>query len=366
MPSTATLSVLLLVLGASACRGGPGLEGDGELTVAFLGQALVEHDPRAYLDAPLASVRPLLADADLVFTNLEVAVAGEGCACVPTRDDVYFHGAGPEVVRFLDDIGVSLLSLANNHSWDYGAEGIVSTIAAVEERGMAHAGTGADVGRATAPGFVVVGGRRVALVAMATVNVPEAARATDGRPGVNLLAPGDSADRERNLEAIRSARAEADVVIVYHHHQVDTPPGWQGRWAREAVEAGADVYVSHGEPTLGGVELHRGGLILHGLGNFIFHTRTEVGRYPREVWESAVVSVTLEGRRVAAVRLTPLVLDEGTPGPRFLETRGLPSVAGGRAGRAILERIRALSEPHGADLDIGDGEATLRVSDRDG
>ena len=157
------------------------------------GQALIEHDPREYLEAPLATVAPILASADAAFTNLEVAVAEPGCDCRPTRDDVFFHGAGPEVLDYLGELGVSLLSLANNHSWDYGA----------------------------------------------------------------------------------------DFVIAYQHYQIDGPPGWQERWARATVDAGADLYISHGEPRLAGVEAYGGGLILYGLGNFIFHSRTEIGNYAR-------------------------------------------------------------------------------------
>ena len=112
------------------------------ITLAILGQALIEHDPRGYIEAPLATVTPILASADAVFTNLGVAVAGPGCDCTPTRDDVYFHGAGPEVLEYLDEIGVSLVSLANNHSWDYGDASIVSTLEELAGRGMTHAGTG--------------------------------------------------------------------------------------------------------------------------------------------------------------------------------------------------------------------------------
>ena len=335
------------------------------VTLAVVGQALIEHDPRQYLESPLATVAPILADADAVFSNLEVAVAGPDCACTPTRDDVYFHGAGPEVLDYLNEIGVSLLSLANNHSWDYGDEGIVSTVAEASKRGFTYAGTGGTMAEAVAPAYRDVGGVRVGLVALATVNAPSGAMATEAKPGVNMLAPDDAVAWDRNIAAIEEAAANADFVITYQHYQVDAGPGWQERWAHAAVDAGADLYVSHGEPRLAGVEEYRGGLILYGLGNFIFHSRTEIGNYPPEVWESAVVSLSIGTDGVREAVFTPVALDEGTAGDRFFETRGYPEVAAGEAAEGILGRLARMSAAYGTTLEVRDERAHWRA-DRPG
>ena len=192
-------------------------------TLAVVGQALIEHDPREYLDAPLATVVPILASADAVFTNLEVAIAGPGCNCAPTRDDIYFHGAGPEVLDYLAEIGVSMLSLANNHSWDYGPQGVVSTFEEAARRGFTYAGTGRTLQHAVAPAYREVGGLRVGLVAVATVNAPPEAAATDTGIGVNLMAPGDSAAWDLNIGAIRRAAAGQRF-----HHRLPALPGRRG------------------------------------------------------------------------------------------------------------------------------------------
>lgn len=354
----------IVALASAGCTPGAD-DGDGSgaeptVTIAVVGQALIEHDPRQYLDAPLATVAPILASADAVFTNLEVAIAGPGCDCTPTRDDVFFHGAGPEVLDYLDEIGVSLLALANNHSWDYGDEGIVSTVEEVARRGITHAGTGRTLSEAVAPAYRDVGGVRVGIVALATVNAPPGAMATGTKPGVNLLHPDDAEAWDRNLGAIREAAGNSDVLISYQHYQTDAGPGWQERWARAAVDAGADLYISHGEPRLAGVEAYGGGLILYGLGNFIFHTRTDVGNYPREVWESVVVTLNLAADGVREAAFVPVVLNEGTPGELFFETRGYPEVADGDVGSAILERLAGLSAELGTRLELSDGQAHWR------
>ena len=331
--------------------------GESGLRLVLVGQALIEHDPRDYLDTPLKSIAPMLREADAVFTNLEVAVAGPGCACEPTREDVYFHGAGVEVLDYLKELGVSLLSLANNHSWDYGTAGVLSTIAEADARGLTNSGTGSDLSAAVAPAYLDVGDLTLSLVSAASVNSPEGARATESRAGVNMLDPRSSVDWERNLASIRGASAASDVVIVYHHYQTDAEPGWQETWARAAIDAGADIYVSHGEPTLMGVEVYQSGLILYGLGNFIFHTRTELGRYTADAWQSVIAEILIGDRGIIGVTFTPVVLDPGAEGPRFFETRGYPEVADGEVGESILSRLLELSAPYGTSLELVDGKA---------
>jgi poly-gamma-glutamate synthesis protein (capsule biosynthesis protein) len=199
---------------------------------------------------------------------------------------------------------------------------------------------------------------------MATVNSPEQARATDSRAGVNMLDPGDSAAWDRNIAAVRTADYAADAVLVYQHFQTDAEIGWQQSWARATIDAGGDIYISHGEPTLKGVEVYHGGLILYGLGNFIFHTRTELGRYPPDVWQSVIVEVSLGAEGMDEVTFTPVVLDKGTEGPLFLETRGYPEVAEGELGQAILSRLIDLSIPYGTTIELGDGRAKLSIGDQ--
>ena len=349
-----------LLLGCAERRDGSADPGP-RVQLAIVGQALIKHDPREYLEAPLSSVVPILRTADAVFTNLEVAVSGPGCSCVPTRDGVFFHGAEPDVLDFLKEIGVSLLALSNNHSWNYGTEGILSTIAETEIRGLIHAGTGANVTEATAPAYLDVGDLHLGLVSMATVNLSEEARATDSRAGINMLDPGDSDDWDRNIASVRTADSASDAVIVYQHFQTDAEIGWQESWAHATIDAGADIYVGHGEPTLKGVEVYNGGLILYGLGNFIFNSRTQPGYHPPDAWESVIVKVSFATEGWDEVTFIPVALNsEGVEGPSFFETRGYPEVALGEPGQDILRRLADLSSRYGTTIELGDGRATLR------
>lgn len=356
--------VLLSFVAAALLGGCVGLDGTspgpagakgGQIRIAFTGQSLIKHDPRRYVQHPLASVRKQLAAADIVFTNLEVAVNTADQRCAATKQGRFFHSGSADVVEFLATIGVDLVSVANNHSWDLGACGIMATLDSVRAAGMAPAGTGATLDEALQPAIVESGGLRIALVAVATTRLPADAAATPTRAGVNVLAVADQAAWARNIDAIRAASRQADLVIAYQHYQIRDGGDFQQAWARAAIDAGADIYVSHGHPELGGVELYRGGLILYNLGNFVFHTRTEAGYYEPKAWRSVIAEVTADADGLKEVVFTPLLLNEIGAGQNFLETRGLPEVAAGEEAASILSTLKRLSGSYG-DRMVVDGE----------
>ena len=358
----------------------PTEKGNRTVRIILLGQSLIRHDPRDYLENPLHTVAPILRSADVVFTNLEVAIEGAYCPCEPTRParSMYMHVARPTVLDYLRLINVNLLALSNNHSWDYGVNGIRSTLHEASKRGFACAGIGNTLQEATAPAYLQVGDTRIALVANATVRLKPEVLASKTRPGVNLLRVNDQDDWERNLAAIRRAASNADVVLVYQHFQVDADavqPGnpyghslvdnltaWQERWARASIDAGATAYVAHGSPEHKGVEIYKGRPIFYGLGNFIFHSRQPVGHYEKDVWQSVIVEVTVRGDSVDSVSFVPIELDEGTPGEFFLEKRGFPEVADEATGLSILTRLAELSEAYGTQVKLDAGGARIELN----
>ena len=66
---------------------------------------------------------------------------------------------------------------------------------------------------------------------------------------------------------------------------------WKRKLAHKCIDAGANIYVGHGDPRLQGIEIYKGCVILYCLGSLFFQTKTEVGFYGREVWESVIVQV---------------------------------------------------------------------------
>ena len=299
-------------------------------------------------------------------TNLEAAVEGPG-AEGPTRGPELLHAVGAGTLDSLRAEGFNLVALSDNHSWDLGTGGVLATLAAFEARHLAHAGTGRNLAEASAPGYLETPRGRVALVAMASGKVGAGGAATADRPGVNELRLDEKTqqlnpvDTARILAAIRLAAAHADLVIAYeHNHDWADPmtltPGWMQAWAHACIDAGAALFVEHGEPLLHGIEIYRGRPIFYGLGNFIFQTRTQDKWKGPEIWQSVIATVDFSGGRATRLRLRPIVLNpQGQPGPRWLETRGWPLPAAGAEARAILSQVRALSAPYATRWAEDDG-----------
>ena len=338
--------------------------------ITLAGQALMTHPLCEQRYPGFAAVVAELRKGDIVFTDLEAAIRTPQSGAA-TRDTEFLHVAPPSVLACLDEMGFNLLALANNHAWDLGSEGVLATRDAVARAGFGFAGTGADLAEASAAGFS--GGQPVvALVAMASGKIRDGAAATPSRPGVNEIRfSGERLHEEdvhRSLASIAAARQKAGYVIAYlHNHQwgddMATTKPWARDFAKRCVDAGADVFVSHGAPLLHGIELYRGRPLLHGLGSLVFHSRTAPGHYPPEVWETAIIHCELEGARLVRLGVVPVVLNElGDQPGRQLETRGRPRIAKGPDRARILERLARLSEPFGIVLRIDDASAGIDLT----
>lgn len=207
---------------------------------------------------PFEHVRGML-EADVVFGNLECCFASSGTAA---NKNVVFN-ADPEAAPFLSPFDV--LCLANNHTLDFGPEGLADTMAVLETNGLRFVGAGSNASAAETPLWLDVGGIRVAVVASA-----DASGGDSNRPTVSVLNLRSLADR------VREVRADAEVVVASYHGgiELDTVPSPSVvRGLRDLVDAGADVVLAHHPHVLQPAERYRGGVIAYSLGNFVFDNR---------------------------------------------------------------------------------------------
>jgi poly-gamma-glutamate synthesis protein (capsule biosynthesis protein) len=365
------------------------------ITITLAGQSMIRSDIRSTAPAAVPVIKGLLK-GDVVFTNLEAAVAEKG--------QTVHEGRGfltpPEALDALKTFGVNLLSLAGNHAFDLKVAGIQNTILEADRRKIVHAGTGNNVAEAVAPDYLRTPKGTVALIASASGLISPGASATSNRPGVNELRveagdkeneatadlPGAQAntpnqeDSQRILQSIRYAAQHADLVIVYQHNHVFSnhsfsaiftegmqerlaPNDWLRKWTHAEVDAGADIVVMHGAPLLHGVEIYRGRPIFYDLGNFIYNVPPTLTYIDEPMnWESAVAYVQFQGKKLQSISFRPIFLNnlgEGQPdvhneyaNNQFLDTRGLPSPATGARAGYILQRLAEASKPFGTTMEI--------------
>ena len=340
------------------------------LRMVLVGQALIDFDLRAQAEAAFLEARGYLGCTDLCFTNLETAIMGRHGG-EPIKKSA--HYATPAVLDCLKEMGFNALALSNNHTEDIGTQGILSTVEEVGARGFAFAGAGKDLSSASEPGYLNTRAGKVAIVAFyAGPTGYGSAGATESRPGVNEIRMGSDGfyhkkDVARALSTVHSAASSADYVLTYlHNHHWDSnphvPPEFVRRFAHQCVNGGASLFVGHGIPLMHGLEIYRSAPVFYGLGNFIFQSYSEPGRWFPGAWESVVAYCTFAERHLKSISLRPIVLSEvGDPGPNFNKTRGEPRLAQGNKARAILHRYAFISHEFGTSMHVDPDKARVVV-----
>ncbi|MEO0605552.1 MAG: CapA family protein, partial [Myxococcota bacterium] len=226
-----------------------------------------EEDPRFGYNAVFDGIRPLVELSDLAFANLETPVAPSRFR--PRRPRVF--NADPVVVDSLVDVGFDLVSLANNHAFDQGPEGLEETMEVLGKRALGYVGVGPTCEDAHAPFWVRHDDVSVAFLA-ATEILNENWNVRDDATCAAVLTPAAIVNRAAEARA-----AGADFVVLSLHwgdEYVIEPGVVRRRIARTLVEGGVDVILGHHAHVLQPVERietadGRAALVAYGLGNLV-------------------------------------------------------------------------------------------------
>jgi poly-gamma-glutamate synthesis protein (capsule biosynthesis protein) len=261
-------------------------------------------------EASFRPLLPVLAKGDIVFGNCE-GVYSDRPAPASTR---IVMGAAPSARgSMLGRVGFDVMTLANNHAMDGGVTGLEDTMNLLASQGIVTTGAGRDLAEATTPAVVEANGVRVAFLGFCT-SFPVGYDAGEGRAGIaavrigtyyrnpmpNFWDPGIDPevltvpypeDMRTLHDAIKAARAAADVVVVAVHQGTNAevrnafvPPSrthtktWHNivqdnelDMARDIVEHGADAVVCAQHAALRGIEIYHGKPIFYGMGALIHH-----------------------------------------------------------------------------------------------
>ncbi|AUX27858.1 hypothetical protein SOCEGT47_084560 [Sorangium cellulosum] len=236
-----------------------------------LGKALGQELLRDPTHDPFAPVAALLASADVRFVNLENQLSDQGGETLHPRQPLVFTGP-PVGADALARAGISVVSLANNHMWDYGKPALFETFGHLERVGVAYAGAGRTRREAYAPAVVEHRGFRLAVLAVTAIwNQGSLWQ----HPAREFVA---AADAYGVAAAVRAARKQPgiDAVVVSYHggtEYLDAPLPQARRVALAAIDAGADAFLGHHPHVLQGIEMRRGRPIFYSLGNFIMKVK---------------------------------------------------------------------------------------------
>lgn len=407
-------------------------------TLAVGGDLLGPYQPRfAVADAGRTAVFQSFQTADAGFANLEGNLFDTWTFTgSPAAENGGFEqggiGSGPVLPRSvavdLKKLGVNMVSTANNHSLDWGVEGLVTTLRNLDEAGIAHAGSGRSLFEARSATFLETARGRVALIGSASTFMPMAPAGAGGgdgrllkapRPGISALrsrpialvtpaefqtlsgiaqregklvdkadeevtlAPNEAVfiqqsfrradhtgmtyelqpdDRSGILQSIRAGKEGADLAVYsIHAHETDSggqefdvdpamlhPADFLSPLFHDAVEAGADVVLTHGPHVLRGIEIYEGKPIFYGLGSLFF----VLGKEFRPEWyDSVVAAIEFKSGKVSEIRLYPITLGSASEN-RTRDEEGVPHPARGADAARILGSLQKQSAPFGTRIVI--------------
>ena len=235
------------------------------------------------------AVKGVLATSDLRFAQVERTFS--------TRGSYQEYSFGrhsrvpPHLVSAYSFAGFDVVSLASNHTGDWGQEPVVDTIQSFRGLGIATIGTGANIKEARTPAIVEKKGLRIAFLGYNSVLLPQY-WATESRPGCAPVRaytyyrpyeyqPGapplvysvaDREDLQAMVEDIKSVRPKADVVVCSFHWGVHFLPryiaDYQIEVAHAAIDAGCDLILGHHAHMIKGIEVYRGKACFYSVGNF--------------------------------------------------------------------------------------------------
>ncbi len=232
-------------------------------------------------------------NVDIMMLNNEFAYSTRG---VEETDKSYTFRARPDRVGILNEMGVDIVSLANNHALDFGMDALLDTFSTLDNAKIAYVGAGENMARAKAPIYFNIGDKTIAFVAASRVVFAMDWYATDTSPGMI-----GTYDPTLFLESIREAKENADFVVAYVHWGVERnnyPEKYQKVFARNYIDAGADAVIGCHPHVMQGLEFYKGKPIAYSLGNYWFNKSTK---------ESGMLKLYLDPDDTLRVQLLPVM-----------------------------------------------------------
>jgi len=416
-----------------------------EIKIIGLGDCIISHKLSVHTEPEFLEMADLVKSADLTVANLETLIHDY-------EEDVYpspqpggsWMRTSSELADEMLWLGIDMVSTANNHSLDYMYGGLFKTIYHLNRLKIKYAGTGKNLSDARKPAYVDTAGGRIGLISASSTNAPfcvagPARRDMNGRPGLNPLryqeyytsdeqiisqlkeiynklglkhdeegerffekiftigeplgrtTQPDPSDMAGNLESIREALRQSDLVIFsLHCHQgreneFDKPATFVEEFARACIDEGAHLFLGHGPHVLMGIELRNGKPIFYSLGNFIYQNFSAeripaefyakfsldpysgtpsdayderqkrhpafIGEDSYKRWISVFPRMTFKDEKLTDLQLYPVYLGQDKPRSQ----RGRPLLAKGALAEKILKEIKALSLEYGTEIVIKDG-----------
>lgn len=282
------------------------LDENEEVSFLFAGDVLLDDSytpmytlkqrENGILDCFSEDTLEMMQDADVFMLNNEFPYTTEG---EPLPNKEYTFRANPENVSLLDQIGVDIVSLANNHAYDYGEISLLDSLDTLNTDEMAYVGAGHDLEEASQPVVFQNDEMSVSIIAATQIerlDNPDTKGATEDAPGVFRCWQSNDL-----LEAVKQSKAAGNYTIVYIHWGTESTSevdSYQEELAQQLVENGADLIMGDHPHVLQSITQIDGVPIIYSLGNYWFNSST---------CETCLIKVTLKDGKLESYQFIPAI-----------------------------------------------------------
>lgn len=240
-------------------------------TYTIMNQYIIEGSSveNAFLHGLLERMR----GADVFMINNEFQFSKRG---TPTEGKKFTFRADPKHVGIYDEIGADVVSLANNHAYDYGNDALLDTFETLDGAGIAYVGAGRNLDEAMQPVYVIANGMKIAVVSATQIeknDPPDTKEALPKSAGVLRCL-----DPSALLRVIEEAEKNSDFVILYIHWGTEGEEeiDWLQRdQASVYAKAGVDLIIGNHAHCLQKLDMVEGVPVVFGLGNFWFNSKAQ-------------------------------------------------------------------------------------------
>lgn len=247
------------------------VSGTGTFTMFFTGDVMLQNVMSRYDAQGINGIiseylEEEMVNADMTMINNEFPFSTRG---EQAPDKQFTFRVHPRYVSALQDMGVDIASLANNHALDFGPEALSDSFTTLDEAGIPYVGAGESIERAEEAIFVEADGRKVGVLSASRVIPVHTWNIMNTQPG--LFCTYDSARLVKRIEEIED---ECDFVVVFVHWGIEReaiPEEYQRVLAQQYIDAGADLVVGNHAHVPQGIEYYKGVPIVYCLGNYIFN-----------------------------------------------------------------------------------------------
>lgn len=266
------------------------------LTLVFSGDVLLDRGVRPY--AEREGIPALFAGVDSVFRQADAVIINLECPLTDTTTPInkhYIFRGEPQWAKGLREAGVTHAAMANNHTYDQGRQGLLSTYNHLKEAGIEPLGYGTTKSERLEPVIIRKGDNEVALFNSVTLPL-ENWYDLDNRPGICQASASTLADAIRSY---RASHPHTKIIAVLHWGvELQTAPSMQQRIdAQTLLQAGADVIVGHHPHVVQPLRYLNGKPVFYSLGNFVFDQSLPITH------QAAMAHITIQGDSISAKSL---------------------------------------------------------------